>query len=781
MATKTFVREELRFFSENPYHLLGLSCTASNDAVLSAYMRLQKLINFNAVENYSRVISIDRLSLPKYSLEMLSKVYSATSTMESKVFAFSSIKYTAPLTMIRVSTLLEATTTYDAFLGCYLWLLENDMGFIHMDMWERLCNRIDEMINTSAVKWKEVFDNRLSQNDIVDNKDCYEEFHEAFCNIILSPLKKVVEGSHNIISAKEMLEAVKKQKRAKEDTKADEKDEGVAVNVPTPAVQVTSEEVNKENFFKDKIPEKPQKTTPADNKSIKVEDTTVLKQNVIKNNPVIDEIKPANTSELKDFKLKNEAEIDAIKPSAVDELKEFVLKNEAVLDSIDGVSTDKLEATKNFNALEIDAVLIENTVKTNENNYISENESKPEKESLSFNAKPKPAISDTDNEIMKLLGHIKSGKIDTPATPAIKNTEPSPVAEAVKPEIIKPPVQKSQKINTDDEIKNLLRQIQGTEPEGKTNDTTVILADIMDDEPVVENEPEIFSEKNIPSKIVAQAPKVKQAPLIKPRPDDELQRLLKQIETGKEEKVFVSTQHTVVLGSDVHNNTISKHIPVQEIPDPVHKEDDDPIKRLLKQIEEDGERYYSVNGQNYYSERYEHDSYSNGVLFQNNNINDDENSGRISLLDGVNVSDNIYAKITQDGRNNKCIMDDLAIVNNDVEVKAAEKVNSQYKMDQVDMIATEQLVSPVQHKAKQMDGIIADRQGVHEVHGEDDGYRMNIGEKTYLNNDFNIKTYENMSFQKRSQRKTSSLIGTIFWLTLLLGGGGAALYLFVLK
>ncbi len=813
MATKTFVREELKFFSENPYHLLGLSCTASNDAVLSAYMRIQKLINFNAVENYSRVISIDRLSLPKYSLEMLSKVYSATSTMESKVFAFSSIKYTAPLTMIRVSTLLETNNTYDAFLGCYLWLLENDIGFTHMDMWEQLCKRIDDMINTPAVKWKEVFDNRLSQNDIADNKNCYEEFHEAFCNIILSPLKKVVEGSHNIISAKEMLEAAKKHKGIKEDIKADEKSQAIEVKSST-----SVEAIEPEKFLK--------VNNTIDIKSIKSEDTTALKENKIKNNPVIDEIKPANTSKLKNFELRNEAVIDTIKPSrtselsnfelkneavidtikpvAVDELDEFVLKNEVILDSIDEVSTDKLQAPNNLNAQDFDQVL--KTVKTNDNKLISEIKSKPEKESLGFNTKPKSAISDTDNEIMKLLGHIKSGKIDAPATPVVKISEtspvvknpvPVPVTEAVKPKNVEPPVQKIPETNPDDEIKNLLRQIQGTEPEGKLNDKTVILADIMDDEPVAENkpsqkngesvivpplpviqkimEPEILPEKIISTKIVAQSPKVEQSRVIKPQNDDELQRLLRQIETGKEEKVIVPAQHTVVLGPDIEEDAISKHISVSE------PEIDDPIKKLLKQIEEDGERYFSANGRNSYNDRYEHDSYSSSILLQNNNINGEDNNGRISLLDGVNVSDNIYAKITQDGRNNKCIMDDLEIVDNNVKVMVAEKVNSQYKMDQVDMVATEQLVSPVQHKAKQMDGIIADRQGIHEVRGDDDEYRMNKGRQSYLSNDNNIKTFENISYQKRSQRKTSSLIGTLFWLILILGGGGSALYFFVLK
>ncbi len=832
MATKTFVREELKFFSENPYHLLGLSCTVSNDAVLSAYMRLQKLINFNAVENYSRVISIDRLSLPKYSLEMLSKVYSATSTMESKVFAFSSIKYTAPLTMIRVSTLLETTTTYDAFLGCYLWLLENDIGFIHMDMWELLCKRIDEMIDTSAVKWKEVFDNRLSQNDIADKKDCYEEFHEAFCNIILSPLKNVVEGSHNIISAKEMLEAVKKQKGTKADTKAEKK-------APTPVATVAPEKAQKENLSKDIIPEKPQKTTPADIKSIKAEDTILPKQNVINNNSgideiktadtsklksfelknevVIDAIKPVNTSELKSFELKNEAAIDAIKPVAVDELKEFVVKNEVILDSIDEISTDRLEAPKSFNELQFDAVSVANTVKTNENNFIYGNESKPEKESLSFNTKPKSAISDTDNEIMKLLGHIKSGKIDTPVVPAVKNSEPTPVVEAVKPEMIESPVQKAQKMNPDDEIQNLLRQIQGTKPEGKSNGTTVILADIMDDEPVAENKPaqkvvepviappqpvakkivepviappqpvakKIVEPVIIPKNIIrpepiAQAPKTQQAPVTKPQPDDDMQRLLRQIETGKDEKVFVPTQHTVVLGPEIQDDVAAKEEPV--IQQPVSEpEVDDPIKRLLKQIEEDGERYFSANGQNSYNDRPEQDNYSNSILLKNNSIKEEENSGKISLLDGVNVSDNIYAKITQEGRNNKCIMDGLAIVDNNVEVMAAEKVNSQYKMGKVNMVATEQLVAPVQHKAKQMGGIISDSQGVHEVRGEDNGYRMNTGGQSYLNNDINTRTFENMSYEKRSQRKASGLIGMLFWLVILLGGGGAALYYFVLK
>ena len=892
MATKTFVRDELKFFSENPYHLLGLSCVASNDAILSAYMRLQKLINFNAVENYSRVISIDRLSLPKYSLEMLSKVYTATNTMESKVFAFSSIKYTAPLTMIRVSTLLETTTTYDAFLGCYLWLLENDISFIHMDMWEFLCKRIDEMIETPAVKWKEVFDNRLSQNDIADNKDCYEEFHEAFCNIILNPLKKIVPNSDNMISAMEIYEAIKKQKSTTVDTSSKKSSKEEPINNEKEKNQSVSEvapvtgNAEPESLIKDIKPEKAKIIRPTEIKEIKANDTSVLKESVVQNNPVIDEIKPTNTSnlksfevknqpvidavkptatkELKEFVVKNEPVIDAIKPTATKELKYFVVKNEAVIDSISADNTKELKASKIISSPQLDEAFAAEIPQEDNIAFISDTKVTPVIESDSIDTKPKASVSDTDNEILKLLGHIKSSKGNATATTIAENISPIPVVKAIKPETIEPQDQVvTPKISPEDEIKNLLRQIEGTKEDIK-KDTTIILSEIMDNEPVDEEiiieeiiepedtpeetvqpeqvfkqtehivapafkadpddemqkllkeiegkseeekqvdnivqpviippqpvveeiiepeiiqeeiiEPEIIQEEIIQPEPVQDEPIAEKVPELKAEPDDEMQRLLKQIETGKVEPPPKPVHKTIILGPEILENEI-KH----EEPDPVPApsiEPDDSIQRLLKLIEEDGERYFSADGHNPYYERYGVDKHSEDIVMENQ-YNDEENSGKISLLDGVNVSDNIYAKITQEGRNNKCIMDGLAIVETDVTVKAAEKINSDYKMDAVEMIPTEKLVSPTQSKAKQMDGILTDQNGIREVRGEDNGYRMN-GTPMFINNDTNIKAYENMSYQRRSQKKTSKLISLLFWLLLLLGAGGAALYYFVL-
>lgn len=213
MAINTYTKNELNYFSCNPFHILGISCVSTRDEILSAYMKLQKLININAVDSYSRDVNIEQLELPQYSLEMLNSAYSDINNIDSKVFAFNSNIYTSPFSIIDITNMLDKIKCYDEMLSCYLWLLLNDNDFKYKDLWSKLCSYIDTLIDAPAIKWQDYFDNRFSIDDLNENPDCYSEFHEAFSRIILYPLKEIVENSESCKSAREILFIAISEKR----------------------------------------------------------------------------------------------------------------------------------------------------------------------------------------------------------------------------------------------------------------------------------------------------------------------------------------------------------------------------------------------------------------------------------------------------------------------------------------------------------------------------------------------------------------------------------------
>lgn len=205
MFTNTFITNGLTLFSQNPYRILGISCSASKSEITAAYEEIYKLVNLDTLDTLKNDFELVQLEKPDYSAGMLNIAYADISEIKHKVFAFNDKLYTMVFSINEITDMLEKINCYDEFLSCYLWLLLNDSDFKYKDLWSKLCNYIDMLIELPAMKWQEYFDNRFSIDDINENYECYKEFYEEFRGSILTPIKEIVKGSNNCDSAREVL------------------------------------------------------------------------------------------------------------------------------------------------------------------------------------------------------------------------------------------------------------------------------------------------------------------------------------------------------------------------------------------------------------------------------------------------------------------------------------------------------------------------------------------------------------------------------------------------
>ena len=205
MAISVNEKNVMAFFSENPYNVLGLPCTAQKHDIAHVVSELKTALRSNSFHYDSIKHLLYIIDTNNYTNESVSEAFAKLSNISNKVFAFNSPNYTSKFTLNDISSMLDNIDCYDEFLAGYLWLIENDRRFSHKDMWGKLCNHIDLLMESQQTEWQGYFDNRFSIDELTENPNAMRNFYKAFCQEILLPLKSISSSSQSSQSAREIL------------------------------------------------------------------------------------------------------------------------------------------------------------------------------------------------------------------------------------------------------------------------------------------------------------------------------------------------------------------------------------------------------------------------------------------------------------------------------------------------------------------------------------------------------------------------------------------------
>ncbi len=195
-------------FACNPFRILGLPVTAEDEELTATY---KKLLSMADSESYTTDYDFPT-ALPPFKRDdiTLRTAYAKLASNGYRCFAFSDGVFSQSLNEDDVLLNLKDVTCYDAFIRCYMWLITNDRGFEHPQLWVLLAKYIDKLIDSKQNEWKRLFDNRFPQSVMSSGADqMLSELHETFKDIILLPLKEMVRGSMRCTSAVQILKAAK--------------------------------------------------------------------------------------------------------------------------------------------------------------------------------------------------------------------------------------------------------------------------------------------------------------------------------------------------------------------------------------------------------------------------------------------------------------------------------------------------------------------------------------------------------------------------------------------
>lgn len=205
MTKTNYSEAHLTCFKLNPYIVLGLSCCATKQDISDKYEKLLKLAKLDSLSTYEFEYKLPQIKAIDYDEAIINTAHSELSKISHKVFAFDDKEFLNTITIDECTERLDNINCYDCFLSCYLWLLTNDTDFTYKDLWSRVCNYIDDVIDSTRLQWSNYFDNRFSIDEINDNFNCYEDFYNAFKENILLPIKNIERNSSDCNSAREIL------------------------------------------------------------------------------------------------------------------------------------------------------------------------------------------------------------------------------------------------------------------------------------------------------------------------------------------------------------------------------------------------------------------------------------------------------------------------------------------------------------------------------------------------------------------------------------------------
>ena len=193
------------YYAKNPCRVLGIPTTYNKNQIFEAHQDLEGLIYLNITESYEANIIYEQLKPINYSLAILKKAYNDIFLVDSKVFAFSDSKYAKSFSQKEIFYLIDHITCYDELLACYLWAIINDYEFNYQDLWYKLCVFIDNLRSLKNEQIPKYLDRRFSSKVLEETPGIIFKFYNVFKNLIVAPLKELLEYIGESSSALEIL------------------------------------------------------------------------------------------------------------------------------------------------------------------------------------------------------------------------------------------------------------------------------------------------------------------------------------------------------------------------------------------------------------------------------------------------------------------------------------------------------------------------------------------------------------------------------------------------
>lgn len=205
MATDKLGVTVMELFVYNPYRIIGIPVDASQEKIDEVYKNLTAMCENETIATYKSPFDFPSLPPFQRNPESLANAYTKLSGDIYRCFAFSESLYAVNLSRADISIQISNIDSYDKFLSCYTWLIINDPNISYKNLWYKIAMHIDTLICSNPEDWEELFDHRFPKEVYKNDMNSIKGFYNTFCEVVLLPLKEIVKGSLECMTASEIL------------------------------------------------------------------------------------------------------------------------------------------------------------------------------------------------------------------------------------------------------------------------------------------------------------------------------------------------------------------------------------------------------------------------------------------------------------------------------------------------------------------------------------------------------------------------------------------------
>ena len=205
MATDKLGVTVMELFTYNPYRIIGVPVNAPQEKIDLVYQELMTMCENDTIASYRSPFDFPSLPPFERNAESLASAYSKLSGDVYRCFAFSESLYAVNLSYADISIQISNIDSYDKFLSCYTWLIINDPHLAYKNLWFKISKHVDMLICSEPENWEELFDRRFPKEVYENDMVTIKGFYTTFCEVILLPLKELVRGSLDCMTASEIL------------------------------------------------------------------------------------------------------------------------------------------------------------------------------------------------------------------------------------------------------------------------------------------------------------------------------------------------------------------------------------------------------------------------------------------------------------------------------------------------------------------------------------------------------------------------------------------------
>lgn len=205
MPTEKLGVTVMELFAYNPYRIIGIPVDSTQEKIDEIFQSLIAMAENDTIALYKSPFDFPSLPSFQRNVDSLNNAYSKLSGDVYRCFAFSESLYAVNLSQADISIQIANIDSYDKFLSCYMWLIINDPHISYKNLWFKIAKHIDMLICANPEEWEKLFDHRFPQEIYRNDINSLKGFYNTFCEVILLPLKELVRGSLECMTASEIL------------------------------------------------------------------------------------------------------------------------------------------------------------------------------------------------------------------------------------------------------------------------------------------------------------------------------------------------------------------------------------------------------------------------------------------------------------------------------------------------------------------------------------------------------------------------------------------------